>query len=113
MAEKQQTQSSITYLSHNKPQRVYLITCPHLDKEKFPTRDSFGRACAIAFGPNKVLYFACSREVQKVTNAEHYHIAIGLNPLQRWKTEKEFLHENYSIVANFASLPNGGMYAGA
>lgn len=113
MTEKQHQQSSITYLSDNNPHRVYLTTYPHLDKEKFPTREKFGKACASAFGRNNVLYFACSREPHKVTNAENYHAIIRLNPSQRWKTEKEFFRENYSIVAKFAFLPNNGMYAGA
>ena len=90
MTEKQHQQSSIAYLSDNNPHRVYLTTYPHLDKEKFPTREKFGKACASAFGRNNVLYFACSREPHKVTNAEHYHAIIRLNPSQRWKTEKEF-----------------------
>ena len=59
----------------------------------------------MAFGGNKFLYFACSREAQNVTNEVHYHVAIRLNHLQRRKTEMEFFHKNYGIVASFASLP--------
>ena len=55
--------------------------------------------------------FAYAREVHKITNAEHYHVAIRINPSQRWKTATEFLHENCGIVANFACSPKGGMYA--
>ena len=113
MAEKQQPQSTITYLSNNKPWKVCLITYSHLDKENFPTRGLFGRACAMTFGGNKVLHFACSREAHKVTNAERYFVAIQLNPSQKGKTTEELLYENYGIVANFASSKNGGKYVGA
>ena len=49
---------------------------------------------------------ACLYKAHKVTYGQHYRIASGLNSSQRWKAEKHFLHENYSIVANFVSLPN-------
>ena len=111
MTEKQQPLSPVTYLSYNKPHGVYLIIYSHLDEEKFPTRESFGRACAMAYGENKVLYLACATEDYKVTNAEHYNVAIRLYPSQRSKIAKEFLHENHGIVASFASSPKDGMYA--
>lgn len=65
------------------------------------------------FQENKILYFAYSKKAHKVTNVEHYHVAIWLNPSQRWKIVREFLHENYIIVVNSASSSNRGMYAGA
>ena len=67
----------------------------------------------MAFGGNKVLYFACAEEDHKTSNNKHYHVAIKLNPSQRWKTAKDNLLKNFGVVANFASSPNGGMYAGA
>ena len=91
MAEKQQPQSTITYFFDEKPQRGSLITYSHLNKERFPTRESFGRTCAMVFGGNKVLCFACSREVHKVANTEHYRVAIRLNPSQRSKTAKQLV----------------------
>ena len=45
----------------------------------------------MVFGGNKVLYFACSREVHKVANTEHYQVAIRLNPSQRSKTAKQLV----------------------
>ena len=44
----------------------------------------------MAFQGNKVLCFACTTEAIKVTDAKHYHVAIWLNPSQRWKTAKGF-----------------------
>ena len=45
----------------------------------------------MVFGGNKVLCFACSREVHKVANTEHYRVAIRLNPSQRSKTAKQLV----------------------
>ena len=56
-----------------------------------------------------IMHFACAREGYKVTNTEHYHIAIRLNPSQRWKITKEFLHEKHGIVSSLAFSPNGDM----
>ena len=114
MAEEQSQQNSdMVYLTDNKSQRLYMITYSNINKNIFPTRESFGRACAMAFGGNKVLYFACAEEDHKTSNNKHYHVAIKLNPSQRWKTAKDNLLKNFGVVANFASSPNGGMYAGA
>ena len=74
-----ETTSAVT---ENTPHRVFLITHSNIDKSKFPTRESFGRACVSAFGGNKVLYFACSRENHQESNREHYHVALRLNPPQ-------------------------------
>ena len=66
MEEKQQLQSNDTCLSVNKPQSVYLIADSHLDRGKFPTRESFGRACAMEFRGNKALYIVCDEEARKL-----------------------------------------------
>ena len=99
-------------MAKNNPQRVYLITYSNLNVQKFPTRESFGRACATAFGGNKVLYFACSKEEHQ-SGQQHYHVSIRLNQSQRWLHAKKYLEANHGIVANFSPSPNGGMYAGA
>ena len=99
-------------MAENKPQRVYLITYSNVDERKFPTRQLFGQACATAFGGNKVLYFACSKEEHQ-SGQHHYHVAMRLNQSQRWLHAKKFLQEKHDVVANFAPSPNGGMYAGA
>ena len=100
-------------LEKNSPQRVYLITYSNIDGHIFPTRASFGIACATAFGGNKVLYFACSKEKHPISNGYHYHVAIRLNPPQRWKSAKDYLSREHGVIVNFSSSPNGGMYAGA
>lgn len=61
------------------------------------------------FGWNKALHFACAREGYKITNAEHYYIAIQLTSSQRWKITKEFLHEKHGIVSSLAFSPNDDM----
>ena len=78
MAEKQQPQSTITYLFNNKPHRVYPITYSHLDKEKFPTRESVWERLCNGFWRKQSFIFCLFQ--RKVGNAEHYHVAILISP---------------------------------
>ena len=105
-------ESVITYLTENRNHRVYLITYAQRDVNKFPTKQSFARACVSAFGGNKVEYFAGSEEKHR-DGGIHYHVAMKLSEGLRWKYAKDFLEETHGVVVNFRESPNKGMYAGA
>lgn len=102
----------IVYLTENDPQRVYLVTYSQLDRELFPTRQSFGSACIAAFGGNNTMYFACSEEEHEA-GGSHYHVALRLKSSRRWFSARKWLKDNFDVDVNFAASPNGGMYAGA
>ena len=59
---KMTSAAEVEYLEKNSPNPVYLITYNQLDIRNSPTTHYFGAACALAFGGNKVFYFAAVRE---------------------------------------------------
>ena len=83
----------------NNPQRTYLLTYSAIDPEIFPTRQSFGEACAEAFG-NCVDYYAVCKE-QHTTEGEHYHASFKLTKPKRWGGPKKHLMSQYNAVVNF------------
>ena len=96
----------------NNPQRTYLLTYSAIDPEIFPTRQSFGEACAEAFG-NCVDYYAVCKE-QHTTDGEHYHASFKLTKPRRWGAPKKHLMSQYNAVVNFREPDeNNCMYIGA
>ena len=77
----------------------------------FPTRQSFGRVCVMAFGATNVKYFCCGRE-RHGDGTFHYHVSILLVSSVRWFSAKKYLSDNHGIIVHFCST-EGGMYAGA
>ena len=101
-------------MQSNNPKRVYLITYSKANLEKFPTRKSFGDACAQAFdkaAPGVVSHYACCLENHE-DGSPHYHVSIKLNSSKRWKSAKDYLKDNYDIVVNFNENPDS-FYTGA
>ena len=83
----------------NNPQRTYLLTYSAIDPEIFPTRQSFGEACAEAFG-ECVDYYAVCKEWH-TTDGEHYHASFKLTKPRRWGAPKKHLMSQYNAVVNF------------
>ena len=106
--------STVEILVENAPRRTYLITYAQVDKNLFPTRESFGKKCEEVFGGGKrVSMYACSEEPHGNGGVD-YHVSIKLTKPQRWSTAKQGLAACGAIV-NFAKPGNfkDGMYSWA
>ena len=94
-----------TTLSGNKMRRTYLVTYSQADRNKFPSRESFGEAVVTAFnsgsGKVAVQYWACCLESHK-NEGEHYHLCLKLSGPKRWVGVKRLLSETHSISVHFA-----------
>ena len=92
-------------LDLRKMRRTYLITCSQVDREKFPTRESFGRVIAAYFdsgsGKVKVEHWACCLE-QHQDGGEHYHMSVKLSGTRRWKSVKDRVFESHGAVLHFS-----------
>ena len=93
----------------NSPRRTYLITYSQIDKEKFPTRESFAVACAKAFTDKTskatVVQYACCLELHS-EGGEHYHVCLKLSGPKRWVNAKNWLMNTYSISVHFQDEHN-------
>ncbi len=86
------------------PRHSYLITYSRIDVDKFPSRESFAKACVTAFGGAKrVSYYACCLE-RHADGAPHYHVCIKLAKAQRWSVPKQKLQQMGATV-NFSEGP--------
>ena len=80
---------------------VYLITYSNADLNKVKSREEFAEIWVNAFGSDNVRQWACSCEKHKVSDTVHYHLALKLNRVKRWKMAKESVSKNEGIVCNF------------
>ena len=90
-----------------------IFTYSQVDKSLFPTRESFAKKCAEAFGGDeRVSFYVCAEA--HGAGGTHYHVSIKLTQAQRWGTAKNKLSEAGAVV-NFSKPANGedGMYAWA
>ena len=55
----------------NKPQPTYLLTYSSVNQDIFPSRESFGKVCADAFGDCVGYYAVCKEKHQD--GSDHYH----------------------------------------
>ena len=81
------SETVVKILTTNVSIRTLLVTYSQADLTIFPTRQSFGGACAQACGALKVDYFACGMEEHE-DGGVHYHVAIKLNSTLRWFVAK-------------------------
>ena len=96
----------------NDPQRTCLLTYSAIDPEIFPTRQSFGEACAEASGDCVDYSTICKKH--HTTNGEHYHASFKLTKLWRWSAPKKNLMSQYNAILNFREPDkNNCMYIGA
>ena len=83
---------------------MYLVTYSQANLQKFATRRAFAECVVDAFrqtGPG-VMYGVCCRETHK-NNGKHYHIAVKLERLRRWKLGKNYLKDKHGIVVHFSN----------
>ena len=87
------------------PRRTYLVTYSQVNKETFPTRESFGQAVTEAFntGSGKVAvdYWASCLE-NHASGGEHFHVSIKLTGPKRWISVKNNIIENHGVTVNFS-----------
>lgn len=98
-----QTSSSAVYVNR----RQYLLTYSQADLQKFPTRESFGRAveaCFSASGKVIVEYWACCLERHENTGGYHYHVSVKLSGPKRWGPVKNAMIARHGIVLNFSDV---------
>ena len=91
--ELSENTASISDLHGTAVRQVYLIMYSQAYFEKFPTRESFGKAVVRSFEgtDTKVLQWVCCKEPHQ-SNGYHYHMAIKLNCCKRWLSSKKYLH---------------------
>ena len=96
----------------NKPQCTYLLTYSSVNQDIFPSRESFGKACAHAFGDCVDYYAVCQEKHQD--GSDHYHASFKLTRPKRWGDPKKHLMTNYNVVVNFREPDeNNYIYVGA
>lgn len=86
--------------------RTYLVTYSRADINRFPSRRDFGKIIKAAFnsgqGKAKVLHWACCLENHKDGVNKHYHVAIKLSDVKRWKKVKDNVMKDHGAVLNFS-----------
>ena len=97
--------------------RHYLVTYSQCNREKFPTRESFGAMVAERFnnttkGHVKVLHWACGLE-SHADGGFHYHCSVKLNGVKRWKKIRESIERNHGIQVNFSDSDEHNSYISA
>lgn len=80
---------------------VYLITYSRADLDKVKTREEFAEIWVQAFGKDLIKQWACSCEKHKEDDAVHYHLALKLKRVKRWKLARENVIRQHGIVCNF------------
>ena len=82
---------------------VYLITYSKADVEKIDTREKFANLFVQGFGEDIIVQWVCACEKHK-DGQLHFHLAIKLKRMRRWKAVKENISKNHSIVVHFQSF---------
>ena len=71
------------------------------DLNKVNTRERFAEIFANTFGVENVKYWACCFEKHDDDEGLHFHIALKLNKVKRWKSVKEKVANESGIVCHF------------
>ena len=93
-------------LLDHKVRSVYLITYSQADTERFD-RKSFAEAVVTAFnqGKAKVVKWVCALENHS-NGGKHFHVAVHLSKIKRWKSVKQTIMDKYGIVLHFSDFHN-------
>ena len=85
--------------------RTYLVSFYQTDLAKFPARKGFGKRMKIHFnigsGRIRVQHQACSQEKYQ-DGVDHYHVALQLTWLKRWKSVNDLKISREDITVNFS-----------
>ena len=97
-------------LQSHQARTTYLVTYSQADTSKFPTREKFANVVVDAFNHekkfNRVVQWACSKEKHE-NGGVHYHLALKLNDVYRWKQVKESVTKSHGIVIHFRNFTSG------
>jgi len=93
-------------MSPRSVRKTHLITYSKADLKKFPSRETFALAVTDSFkiGTSNiaVVQWVCCREKHKTSDAMHYHPALKLSAIKRWKGVKDKLRDDYGIEVLFS-----------
>lgn len=92
------------------PRTVYLVTYSQADLEKVACRSDFAHIVVDEFNQHgkfdRVVQWACCKESHRVTGV-HYHLAIKLSGVFRWKQVKNNIISSIGIVVHFRTFSTG------
>ncbi len=80
---------------------VYLITYSDADLTKVDSRGHFADIWCEAFGEDYIDKWVCSCEKHKNGEGVHFHLALKLNRVKRWKLAKQTVQNQHDIVCYF------------
>ena len=83
---------------------VYLITYSRADKQKIPSKERFAEVISNEF--TGVRQWVCCEELHADNESSHYHLAIKLDRVKRWKLVRQRIQNNYGICINFSDDHN-------
>ena len=81
---------------------VYLVTYSQVDKEKCETKDEFAQMVCNEFLDCRVTQWVCCEEDHLETSGTHYHLALKLDRVKRWKSVRQKLQDKYNFCVNFS-----------
>lgn len=94
----------------DQPKSTYLVTYSQADPDKVGGREEFAAIVVDAFNRgyecSRVLHWSCCKEKHE-DGGHHYHLAIKLNGVYRWKRIRCHVALKYKIQLNFTSFSTG------
>ena len=91
-------------LKDHQARTVYLVTYSQGDVEKVGNRKALSDIVTGVFSQNKVFncveYWCCAKEKHREGD-RHYHLALKLTGVYKWKQGKESVTKSHGIVVNF------------
>ena len=110
---------SVDFMQELDPRQArgtYLVTYSQADLENFPSRETFAECAVEQFNNSNsstgdasfqaVLHYACCMEEHE-NAGKHYHLALKLRVLRRWKAIKTALQKKHGIVVHFSEQQLG------
>ena len=92
----------------DQPASTYLVTYSQADENKITDREHFAKVVVDSFNSvgkcDKVLHWACCKE-SHVNGGHHYHLAIKLNGVYRWKQVKFRVMLKHKILVTLVTFP--------
>lgn len=80
---------------------VYLVTYSQADREKVESKQEFSEIVVQEFKDCEVIQWVCSEEKHK-EEGFHYHLALKLDRVKRWKSVRERIQQKYGISVHFS-----------
>jgi len=81
---------------------AYLVTYSQVDKSKCESKEVFARMVGEEFKDCSVERWASCEEPHEETGGSHYHLALKLDRVKRWKAVRQRLEAKYQFCVNFS-----------